>query len=512
MNSQLIQRKSVTPTPVVTNMKGQQSSETIETVISKPGVDHWSYVWLLAGFVLLTLSNGTSTIIPIATWLAPVFLMRFLRTQTKTIGLTVFAPVFCTAWVIMLYDMYPGIIGNGFGIFYGVVFFFPFLADRLLAPNVADFRSTLVFPCAWVTMEFMLSFTFANSWFSLAYTQHGNLPLMQLVSVTGIWGVSFLIAWFAAVVNWAWARDFRLSETRIGVSLYLVSAILVWLLGGAYMTLVPAGSTTVRAAAVTRSFDMDVLAKGCQADVPCLRDLFSRSLDEFLDDSKEAANTGARIIVWQENGIAVYADDEADFIERAREFSIRERVYLLMGIKMLSTDRSVDENKAVLVSPSGQMSEYLKNHAVIGDSHILGDGRVLLEDSPYGRLAAMICYDADYPSFVRQAGRANVDLMLMPYHDWRAITPLHANMASFRAIENGFSMIRADYKGLSTAVDYHGNILSQMNDFTTDERVMIADLPSHGITTIYSQIGDLAAWLCVLGFCTLAWSGTRRQA
>jgi len=73
-------------------------------------------------------------------------------------------------------------------------------------------------------------------------------------------------------------------------------------------------------------------------------------------------------------------------------------------------------------------------------------------------------------------------------------------MASFRAIENGFSMIRADYHGLSTAVDYHGNILSQMNDFTTEERIMIADIPKQGIKTVYSQIGDLFAWLCVFGF------------
>ena len=63
-------------------------------------------------------------------------------------------------------------------------------------------------------------------------------------------------------------------------------------------------------------------------------------------------------------------------------------------------------------------------------------------------------------------------------------------MPIFRAIENGFSMVRADYHGLSNAVDYHGNILSQMNDFTTEERIMIADIPTEGIKTIYSIIGD----------------------
>ncbi|GAI81779.1 unnamed protein product, partial [marine sediment metagenome] len=52
----------------------------------------------------------------------------------------------------------------------------------------------------------------------------------------------------------------------------------------------------------------------------------------------------------------------------------------------------------------------------------------------------------------------------------------------------------------SNAVDYHGNVLAELNDFATEERIMIADIPKQGIKTIYSQIGDLFAWLCVLGF------------
>lgn len=400
----------------------------------------------------------------------------------------------------MLYGIYPGEAWLVTGLVYGIIFFLPFLADRLIAPKIEGYLSTLVFPSAWVTMEFILSFTVAGSWFSLAYTQYGNLPLMQLVAITGIWGISFLITWFAAVVNWAWEEDFSLPKTRRGISLYPGIFIFVLLFGGAYLTFLPADSDTVRAAAITRSFDMDVEAKKCNKDVACLQGLFNRSLNEFLQDSEQAANAGAKIIVWQENGLAVYQEDETSFIEQGRKFAAREKVYLLMGMYVLSEDRSADENKVVLITPSGNTSEYLKNHLTQGDKHILGDGKVLIQDSPYGKLASIICFDADFPDFVRQAGKSNVDLMLIPYHDWEAITPIHARMASFRAIENGFSMVRADYQGLSTAVDYHGNILSQMNDFTTEERIMIADLPVQGTKTIYSQIGDLFAWLCVVGF------------
>ncbi len=68
----------------------------------------------------------------------------------------------------------------------------------------SELKSYLYFPAAVVTIEYLMSFPPANSWFSLAYTQYGNLPLMQLFSVTGIWGLSFLIAWFASGLNWAW--------------------------------------------------------------------------------------------------------------------------------------------------------------------------------------------------------------------------------------------------------------------------------------------------------------------
>ena len=474
----------------------------VEKENSELKIKNWSYLWLIIGFVFLIFSNGIWKIIPIATWLTPVFLIRFLRTQTKTKGLLIFVLVNCIAWIIMIYGLYsamPAWVSIVSGLVYGIVFFLPYLADVLISPKLKGFLSTLVFPLALVTIEFIMSVPPANSWFSLAYTQYGNLPIIQLVSITGIWGISFLIAWFASIVNWSWEQKFSMPVICKGISLYLSILIIILLLGGAYLNFLPADSDTVRVAAITRSFDMDIEAKECKGDVPCLQKLFDRSLDEFLQDSKKAASFGAEIIMWQENGLATYYYDEEEYIDKGREFAIREKVYLLMGMYMLSGDRTADENKAFLITPSGQVSKYLKNHLTPGDNHILGDGKILIQDSDYGRLAIIICQDTHVIPFVRQAGKANVDIILIPNHNWESITPYVARMPSFRAIENGFSMIRADYHGLSTAVDYHGNILSQMNDFTTEERIMIADIPKQGIKTIYSQIGDFLAWLCVFG-------------
>ena len=124
----------------------------------------------------------------------------------------------------------------------------------------------------------------------------------------------------------------------------------------------------------------------------------------------------------------------------------------------------------------------------------------MFNDSPYGKLAALICYDADFPGFVRQAGKADADIMLIPAQDWAEITPVHGRMPTLGAIENGYSLIRNGFHGVSVAVDYHGSMLSQLDNFTTDERVMLADLPTEGVQTVYALIGDTFAWLCVLGF------------
>ena len=478
--------------------------------------DRWSYLWLAIGAILLLFSNGNWRIIPLATWLAPVFVMRFLRTQKPGRGLVLVALTHVVAYNIMLQGLLSGMMGYIIAVAYGLFFFLPFLADRLIAPRLRGYFSTLVFPLAWITLEYVLSLaTPYATWFSLAYTQYGNLPLVQIVSVTGIWGVGFLITWFASVVNWAWEQEFTWPKVRAGVGLYAGILVLVVLLGGARLALFPPESNTVRVASVTRSFDLSRTTE-CEQEWECIRGITAELLDDYLKDSRQAARAGARIIVWQEDALWLLEEDEAAFIERGRELARQEEIYLGMGLMILPRDRppTSRENKVILIDPSGSiMWEYLKAHPVPGDIDVPGDGQVPTLDTPYGRIASVICFDMDFPSLGRQAGRAGADLMLVPADDWEAIDPLHTHMATFPAIANGFSMIRSTGEGLSIAVDYQGRVLAAMDDFTTEEVVMIADIPTEGVTTIYSRIGDLFAWLCVVGFvAVVGWAVVRRKA
>ena len=90
--------------------------------------------------------------------------------------------------------------------------------------------------------------------------------------------------------------------------------------------------------------------------------------------------------------------------------------------------------------------------------------------------------------------------MFTPANDWKEFAPLHMQMATFRAIENGFSLVRPTSNGFSVAVDYRGRTLETVDYFASKDHVMISYVPTKGVRTVYSQVGDIFAWLCIAGF------------
>jgi len=84
------------------------------------------------------------------------------------------------------------------------------LPGLLIAPPLAGllgFWAALVFPLAWAVLDFATArLSTLGSWGSVAYTQHGNLPLMRQASVTDTPGITFMVTGLASVVNGAWNR------------------------------------------------------------------------------------------------------------------------------------------------------------------------------------------------------------------------------------------------------------------------------------------------------------------
>jgi hypothetical protein len=180
----------------------------------------------------------------------------------------------------------------------------PMVADRLLYERLPGFASTLVFPLAWVTLEFVMArkSPFAT-WGSVAFTQSGHLPLMQLASVIGLAGITFLVTWFGATVNWAWAHAFEWDVVRDGVLIYAIVWGVVMLAGSACLAFVrPARSVHIAAIGWPEGvLDSDVMMRAMGAhslpdsELAALRAALYRGHDYFLEAS---AARPARALCW----------------------------------------------------------------------------------------------------------------------------------------------------------------------------------------------------------------------
>jgi len=467
--------------------------------------DRRSYLWLLIGAGLLLFSNGR-WIVPLATWLAPIFLIRFARTQPTLKGLGLLLVTNVLASLFFWQGIIPGglypLVASGIA----VVFWLPYLADRLLVNRLRGFAATLVFPLLQVSLEYIN--TMVNplgSWGSLAYTQHSFLPFLQLLSITGMWGLSFLIAWLAPVVNWAWEQDFALQRVRIGVLTYGGILALVLVYGSGRMAFFPPQSATLQVASLTSDIDHFSILQMGMDDLRASREQFLESGERLLQQSRQQAQAGADVIIWQEAALPVLQEDEASFIEKARALAQEEKVYLLLGLGIFPAGYPAAklENQAVWITPDGDVKwHYRKGRPVPGEGIVAGDGVIPHDQTVFGAIASVICFDMDHPVYIRQAGRSGTDVMLVPSNDWREIVPFHTYMASYRGIENGFSIVRATGNGLSAAFDYQARMLATA-DYSTTKQAMVAHVPTQGVKTIYTVMGDIFAWLSMVGFVTL---------
>ena len=129
----------------------------------------------------------------------------------------------------------------------------------------------------------------------------------------------------------------------------------------------------------------------------------------------------------------------------------------------------------------------------------VGSGGIQVVPTANGRIAGAICFDADFPSYMRRAGLGTTELFVLPVNEWRSIKDIHFQMHVFRAIENGMPILRAAALGLSAAVDPWGRVLGVADHLAPGDSTLVAQLPIGHVPTLYSRVGDLFAWLCVAG-------------
>ena len=381
----------------------------------------------------------------------------------------------------------------------------PYLVDRLLTPRLKGFAATLVFPLIVTAVSYVSAK--ANPTGSIgaqAYFQYSNLALLQLLSITGMWGIVFLVNWLGPVVNWAWERGFSWKEIRRNTLVYAVIMLAVLLYGGARLAYAPDASSTVRVhgfTVVDMRMEHPKLLEAKKQDWQTYRQMSMEIQELYLEGTIREARAGAQIVHWPEMAVNLPKEDEADFIARAQQIALDEGIYLVMAYAAGFQDGSPGENKLVILDPAGEIVlEHHKYAMAALEGTKGGDGILRTVETPFGTLSGIICNDTYHEEKVAQAGRNGTDTLFSPTLGYRQTDPVQAHMAMFRAIENGVTHIRQADNGLSIAVDPYGRVSATMDHFNSTERVMVAQVPILSTSTIYPYIGDLFAWLSVVGF------------
>jgi apolipoprotein N-acyltransferase len=472
-------------------------------------------VWFVLGFGLF-MSTRASNFIPHwdpAIIIAPVFVLAFARSLSTKKGILLTLLGFLLSFNIALwglFDMGDEIATMLFSLVrssaIALLYAIPYIADRLIYPKLKGYRmlSTLSFPIATTAVFFLISLEgpFDGDMIIAVYG-YGNLVFKQLASIAGLFGFVFVFSWFASVVNFVWEKDFNWGQIKT-VTLTFAFTLLAIFLFGAVKTsaLMNPESDTVKVAAI---FLLPEAGKGFDPDGLFSKELsqYEKTMSQIEARTEEAAANGAKIVAFQETAIKVNEKDETKLIEDLTTIAVENDVYLSIGYGVFPNDGK-GWNMAVLISNQGELKvdykkRYLFGMGDLGETLIYKKGPEIIQsaDTPYGRVAVSICRDMSFPPYARQAGEQGVNIMLDPSYD----VPKSSGPAySLRTIENGFSMVRPVYNGYSYAMDHNGKLLAGMDSDNTATGIMYADVPTKGVKTIYSTVGDLLGWLCVVGF------------
>lgn len=468
------------------------------------------YIYLAIA-TILGLFIGGKWNIPLAAWIAPILIIRFFRDSDKA------GRNFLLLWLLSAIS--TGISWQGATFMSKLhplaeVGFFLLLTPLGLLPYVIDrmyFRRfgssawlTLVYPIAFTAMDF---FTSSGSPFgtfgAMAYSQRDFPLTMQIVSVTGLWGLTFVIGWTAALVNhfWEW-KPTRLSWTFAG----LLVLILGLSFGRTLLPLQPKYTAQIAGFSLPAGKLSEVLDPISDGDEAAFRLLVDELHADELTQIIKLADQGADIVTLQEGAGLGMTDQVEKLMDNASAIAKEKGIYIVLPTFDLG--KSPAKNIVRIIDSNG---EVVLTHVKYGgndfEGSLKGSGVLQTVDTPYGKLSAIICWDADFTNAVKQAGEQNVDLLFIPSNDWIEVKDIHAGMATFRAVENGTSIFRQTGEGVSVVVDAYGRMIHRKDTFEESDDgfrgIQIVQTPIGSVDTLYPFVGDTVGGVMLPGLLIL---------
>jgi apolipoprotein N-acyltransferase len=361
-------------------------------------------------------------------------------------------------------------------------------------------------PAVWVAMEYLRGILIGGfPWIPLGNTMVTFLPIAQLASVTGVQGLSLLVAFLNVGFAVAAISTGRRQLLAAGTSIALILMVSTW--GGR------------RLAANELTHGQPIRVGLIQGNIP-QEEKWNPAragmiLDRYLQLSRQAVDKGAQFLIWPEASTPFYFEEDpaGELVRRAaREL----RTPLLLGSDELERgDPPRNYNSAFMLDPAGATAAvYRKIHLVpfgefvpfqrllffVGPlveavSAFSSGTRVTMLPVDGHMISTAICYEVTYPALQREAVRQGSEMLTTITNDaWYGESSAafqHFEMAAMRAIEQGRYLVRSANTGISGIIDPYGRVLIRTSLFETV--AVVGEARFVQARTVYATIGDLAA-------------------
>ncbi|NGP46531.1 hypothetical protein G4V62_16835 [Bacillaceae bacterium SIJ1] len=459
---------------------------------------------LLLGGLFMALSNGKFLLAP-AAWLFPVLLLfavKDMRLRTAWFWLTLVTAV---GNQISFHDMLPSLsipLFEYVPALAGAMYAWPFVLQHLVYRRTNSFVATLIFPATYALLDYMnVYFNPYGTFGLLGYSQHDFLPIVQVASVLGVTGITFLITWTASVVYWL-SFNHTTSKKRT-VALMTVAVLTLIVTWGGVRVVTNTASETIPVSGIhtidrTDAEVLDIYSLHTKDMGDFLQKTEDR-MDELIDLTVAEAKAGAKMIHHSEGAIVMDETQKALYLERLSDVAQEWNIHIVTVPYVFTAEGSPNENVLYIIDPRGDIAlEHYKYGGNMIEQTVEGDKSIQYVDTEYGRISGIICWDKDFPTIVDQVGQKQIDTLFIPSADWEEISPYHTIVGHFRGVENGANVVTQTVNGMSTITDYTGQTLAKMDHFTTDQWVMRGHVPTTGTNTLYSVWGKYVAGCIIL--------------
>ena len=475
--------------------------------LSFPKFGHGVVAWVALAPLLVALAESRGGL--------DAFRLGYITGALSSVGL-----VYWTALVVVQYGGLSLPVGIGvMGLLCLALALFPSLFGWLVGTwrRALGPAALLLAPVAWVATEILRAHTLFNfSWCLLGYSQHANIPVIQIARYGAVYMVSFVVALVSAVLAYVVVETRpRPRRTAALVTAGVMAAVLAH---GWWASSRPvAESGRVRVALVQASVLQEEKWDPQSAWT---------NLDRHLDLTRLAAAEGARLVVWPESAVPFLFDNSPELSTELRGLVRQRGIYLVFG----NDDREGRDERterfwvgAKMLTPEGDLGlryhkirlvpfgEYVPVQSVLTlGGRINAKVQKQIADFTPGeeavtamvdghRVGAFICYEAIFPDLVRQFAAGGAELLVNITNDaWYGRTSAphqHMAMAAFRAVENGKYLVRAANTGITAVVDPYGRVLQRTALF--ERTMLVRDVAFVSGSTFYARHGDVFAWSCL---------------